>query len=249
MLSRPTANGWRQAYEEWLAFASKQLRELQALGLQVDKIDIEVAALVRWCNSQGQPVDGAARAEYARQGLGGGDLFGTVFSFTTSTAKDLGATGPELAMLAVLFSAAGILGSYFIGTKTAGRIDEKYLLLLAFLLLGAYCFGIAFSRSVIPFFPLQVVAGLANGLLVPSLMAYAIRYVDAGRKSTAMGFYQSVYCLGLTLGPVLMGFLVDHASTRASFNIMALVALACAAAILPVYESNWLARDKKGSAP
>ncbi len=176
-------------------------------------------------------------------------LFGTVYSFTTSTAKDLGATGLELAMLAVLFSAAGMLGSYFVGTKTAGRIDEKYLLLLAFLLLGAYCFGIAFSRSVIPFFPLQAAAGLASGLLASSLMAYAIRYVDAGRKSTAMGFYQSVYCLGITLGPVLMGFLVDHASTSASFIIMALIALACAAVIPPVYESSWLARGEKGSAP
>jgi MFS family permease len=142
-----------------------------------------------------------------------------------------------------------MLGSYFVGTKSAERIGEKYLLLLAFLLLGAYCFGIAFSRSVIPFFPLQVVAGLANGLLVPSLMAYAMRYVDAGRKSTAMGFYQSVYCLGLTMGPVLMGFLVDHASTRASFIIMALIAIACATAIPPVYESNWLTRGEKGSAP
>jgi len=176
-------------------------------------------------------------------------LFGTVYSFTTSTAKDLGATGMELAMFAVLSSAAGMLGSYFVGTKSAERIGEKYLLLLAFLLLGAYCFGIAFSRSVIPFFPLQVVAGLANGLLVPSLMAYAMRYVDAGRKSTAMGFYQSVYCLGLTMGPVLMGFLVDHASTRASFIIMALIAIACATAIPPVYESNWLTRGEKGSAP
>jgi len=168
-------------------------------------------------------------------------LFGTVYSFTTSTAKNLGATGLELAMFAVLFSAAGMLGSYFVGTK--------YLLLLAFLLLGAYCFGTAFSLSVIPFFPLQVVAGLANGLLAPSLMAYAIRHVDAGRKSTAMGFYQSVYCLGITMGPVLMGFLVDHASTTTSFIIMALVAIACAAAIPPVYESKWLARGEKGSAP
>jgi MFS family permease len=152
-------------------------------------------------------------------------------------------------MFAVLFSAAGMLGSYFVGTKTAGRIGEKYLLLLAFLLLGAYCFGTAFSLSVSPFFPLQVVAGLANGLLAPSLMAYAIRHVDAGRKSTAMGFYQSVYCLGITMGPVLMGFLVDHASTRASFIIMALVALACASAIAPVYESNWLDRSEEGSSP
>ncbi len=57
-------------YEEWLAAASKQLRELQARGLRVRKIDVEVAALVRWCNQQGRAVDGAARAEYAGQGLG-----------------------------------------------------------------------------------------------------------------------------------------------------------------------------------
>ena len=58
-----------ETYEEWLAFASQQLRELQARGLQIRKIDVEVAALVRWCNSQGRAVDGEARAEYARQGL------------------------------------------------------------------------------------------------------------------------------------------------------------------------------------
>ena len=173
-------------------------------------------------------------------------LFGTVYSFTTSTARNLGATGPELALFAVLFSAAAMMGSYFVGTRIAGRMGEKYVLLLGFLLLGAYCVGIAFSRSVTPFFPLHVIAGLASGMLASSLMAYAIRYVDEERKSTAMGFYQSVYCFGITLGPVLMGFLVDHASTRASFIIMALIALACAGAILPVYRSNVLIPAKTG---
>ena len=167
-------------------------------------------------------------------------LFGTVYSFTTSTAKNLGATGAELASFAVLFSAAAMMGSYFIGTRIANKMGEEYVLLLGFLLLGIYCVGIAFSRSVIPFYPLHVIAGLASGVLVSSLMAHAIRYVDKDRKSTAMGFYQSVYCLGITLGPVLMGFLVDHASTRASFIIMAFIALACAAAILPVYKTNLL---------
>ena len=72
LLRAVSADGERleATYEEWLAFASKHLRELQSLGLQVDRIDVEVAALVRWCNSQGRPVDGGARAEYARQGLG-----------------------------------------------------------------------------------------------------------------------------------------------------------------------------------
>jgi MFS family permease len=169
-------------------------------------------------------------------------LFGTVYSFTTSTAKNLGATGMELAVFAVLFSIAGMMGSYFVGTRIANRVGEEYVLLLAFLLLGVYCVGIALSRSVIPFFPLHVVAGLADGMLVSALMAHAVKNVDEDRKSTAMGFYQSVYCLGITLGPILMGFLVDHASTRASFIVMALIALACASAIPPVYKSHLLDR-------
>ena len=72
LLRAVSADGERleATYEEWLSFASGQLRDLQAHGLQVEKIDVEVAALVRWCNSQSRPVDGEARAEYARQGLG-----------------------------------------------------------------------------------------------------------------------------------------------------------------------------------
>ena len=167
-------------------------------------------------------------------------LFGTVYSFTTSTAKNLGAKGLDLALFAVLFSAAAMLGSYFVGTKIAKKIGDAYMLLLGFILLGMYCTGIAYSRSVFPFFPLHLLAGLASGVLASSLMAHAIRDVDAARRSTAMGFYQSVYCFGITLGPVLMGFLVDHVSIRASFIIMAFIALSCAAAILPVYKSNLL---------
>jgi len=173
--------------------------------------------------------------------------FGTVYSFTTSTAKNLGATGPELALFAVLFSAAAMMGSYFVGTKIANRVGEAYVLMLAFLLLGMYCVGIAFCHSVFPFFPLQAMVGLANGVLVSSLMANAIRYVDKDRKSTAMGFYQSVYCFGITLGPVLMGFLIDHISTRASFTAMALIPLACAGVICPVYKSNVLGRGEDHS--
>jgi len=72
LLRAVSADGNRleETYQEWLAFASKHLRDLQSKGFEVRKIDVEVAALVRWCNSQCRPVDGEARAEYAMQGLG-----------------------------------------------------------------------------------------------------------------------------------------------------------------------------------
>jgi hypothetical protein len=59
-----------ETYEAWVAFASKQVRDLEAKGFRVHKIEVEVGALTRWCESEGRPVDGEARAEYARRGLG-----------------------------------------------------------------------------------------------------------------------------------------------------------------------------------
>ena len=64
------ADKLEQTYDEWLAFASGKLRKLEASGLRVHKIDVEIGALRRWCGSEGRAVDGEARAEYARRGLG-----------------------------------------------------------------------------------------------------------------------------------------------------------------------------------
>ena len=57
-------------YEEWLAFALRQIRDLESQGIRVQKIDVELGALTRWCEIEGRAVDGDARAEYARRGLG-----------------------------------------------------------------------------------------------------------------------------------------------------------------------------------
>ena len=171
-------------------------------------------------------------------------LFGTVYSFTTSTAKNLGASGLDLAVFALLFSASAILGSYCVGTKIAKKLGDAYVLLFGFLLLISYCVGIAFSGSILPFFPLHVLAGIASGVLISSLMANAVSDVDASRKSTAMGFYQSVYCFGITLGPMLMGFLVDRVAKEPSFLIMAFIAFVCASAVVFAYRSNLLVPAK-----
>jgi hypothetical protein len=57
-------------YDEWEAFATKHMRDLEARGIRVQKIDVDVETLTRWCKREGRAVDGDARAEYALRGLG-----------------------------------------------------------------------------------------------------------------------------------------------------------------------------------
>jgi hypothetical protein len=49
-------------------------------------------------------------------------LFATVFSFSTSTARELGATGPQLGLFAMLYSVGCISGAAFVATGTCQRL-------------------------------------------------------------------------------------------------------------------------------
>ncbi|KLU67854.1 tetracycline resistance protein, class B [Desulfosporosinus acididurans] len=163
-------------------------------------------------------------------------MFGTVYSFTTSTAKELGATGLQLGVIYVLFSVMNIIGAYFVSTKASNKLGEKNIITLGFILLAAYCAGIAVAPKPIWFFPLQMIGGFGAGILTAILMAIAVRGFDADKKSTAMGFYQSIYSLGITFGPIVMGILIDHSSKVFSFSVMAVIALACSVFVLAMYK-------------
>jgi len=58
-----------KTYDEWLVVAEKAIRELQLLGLELRKVDVDVNELAAWCQAQGRPLDGGARAEFARSRL------------------------------------------------------------------------------------------------------------------------------------------------------------------------------------
>lgn len=167
-------------------------------------------------------------------------LFATVFSFATSTARELGATGAQLGLIAMVYSVGCIGGAAFVATRAAHALGEPRLLCGAFTLMAGYCLLLPFITQVRGYYPLHLVCGFGSGILTTSLMAFAIKGVAPARKSTAMGFYQSIYCLGMTAGPVLMGILIDHASKRAAFLAVGLTASLCVLLIPLAYRTNLL---------
>ncbi|AFA47974.1 MFS transporter [Acetobacterium woodii] len=172
-------------------------------------------------------------------------LYATVFSFTTSTLKEIGANGFQIGVITSLFSIGSILIS-FIGTNGANKLGSKNMIWISFLLIAVYCAGISVSSSVWIFFPLQFLCGIGGGMLASTLMGMVIKNVDMERKSTAMGVYQSIYGVGMTLGPILMGFLVQYTSKLSSFLCMTLISLACMVFTIVSYQSVFgVAVEKK----
>ena len=57
---------------------------------------------------------------------------------------------------------------------------------------------------------LQFIGGLGFTSLLSLFMSSAMRGIPLEKKSTAMGFFQAVYGVGMTFGPMLAGLLLTQ---------------------------------------
>lgn len=63
------ADDLEDTYEEWLRQAEQKVADLSALGLCVEKVDVDVERLIAWCNERGLELDGRARSAYVTEKL------------------------------------------------------------------------------------------------------------------------------------------------------------------------------------
>ncbi|MAS93799.1 MAG: hypothetical protein CMO55_11460 [Verrucomicrobiales bacterium] len=56
---------WDESYESWKTNAESTIRELEAHGATVAKIDISFTEIQQWCAMAGKPNDSSARSEFA----------------------------------------------------------------------------------------------------------------------------------------------------------------------------------------
>jgi hypothetical protein len=54
-------------YERWEKSAHDAVRTIERQGQTVEKVHVEVASLLSWCNEKRLPVNGQSRAEYVAQ--------------------------------------------------------------------------------------------------------------------------------------------------------------------------------------
>lgn len=153
---------------------------------------------------------------------------GTAFSFTSDVARSIGANAVEIGVSSCLFTATQIGAVFFLNSSWAGKQERKNMVAAGFLLYTLYCLMVGFAPNMILMYAAQIIGGFANAVLTSVLMASCIAYVAPEKKSTAMGLYQAIYGIGMTIGPVIMGSFVDWSGYGGAFSLFALCALAAA---------------------
>ena len=152
----------------------------------------------------------------------------TVMSFTTQVMKDNGASATFIGAASVLYMLASVLTSMLAGTKICTGPGWKLWVPLTFLLVAGYCLLVPITHTLWVFLLLQIIPSISTGILVSFLIAESMVGVPAEKNSTALGFFQAVYAIGMTGLPILMGAVVDATSMFGGFAVLAATAVLAA---------------------
>ena len=149
---------------------------------------------------------------------------GTSGSFLQAYATGIGASTSQLGLLTLATGTGFITASMLCGGALSRRFSPRILVTFGALLIMASVLLV----PLVSFFPLLVameaVHGFGNGLCMPMLMSLAILAIAPEKRGIAMGFYQSIYALGMFVGPVLSGAIGEQFGVSGSFLVLGIAA-------------------------
>ncbi|MEV0125179.1 MFS transporter [Streptomyces sp. NPDC050703] len=123
---------------------------------------------------------------------------------------DLRPSGPEQLWIFDVY--AFVLAGLLITMGSLGdRLGRRRLLLFGATAFGAASLAAAYADSAEALIAARAVLGIGGATLMPSTLALVrTLFRDAGERAKAIGIWQGVLVVGITLGSVLSGVLVEH---------------------------------------
>ena len=154
-------------------------------------------------------------------------LFSSNFTFTGIFAQEaLNADALRLGLIALVFQISNTIVSMLFGKFGGRNLPEKPLLAGAFFLAAACC-AVITHCNIVSLIIVQAFFGIAKSTIGVLLFAKAGRTLSDDQQLLSMGFFQSIYGIGMTVGPIVSGFIFEHSNGNypLTFNILAGIAI------------------------
>ena len=143
-------------------------------------------------------------------------VFAIIYGFTPIYAQQLGASKADLGLLLLCFLASTTLTTLFSGVL-ARWARERNIISGAFLLVGFSILATPLATRLEFLYAILAANGIGVGFIFPLLMGLAIKPMPLDQQGTAMGFFQSIYAVGMFLGPVVSGWVGEHLGLSSAF--------------------------------
>ncbi len=171
--------------------------------------------------------------------------YGIMIPTLSVHAHSLGASHSAIGVIISAFAAAQLLTQIPMG-RLSDRIGRVYLVVFGFGLMAVAATLYHFATSAGEFMVLQAIAGVGGGCLWPPLMAMLTENADPSERGRLMGAFNTVFFLGVGIGPLLGGFIASAFGHEAVFTawtgVAVLGALLC---FLTIKES---AKERRATA-
>jgi predicted MFS family arabinose efflux permease len=149
----------------------------------------------------------------------------------------------QLGLIAFVCQIASVVVSLVFGRLRDRRLPERTLLTVAFLLFGVYCALSPHCADANQIILVQILGGAAIAVPNVLLFASAGRELSEGQQLVAMGIFQGVYGVGMTVGPVVSGRIVDAVGGGFTPMFYSVAAMSCIGAVATLM----LYGEKKGN--
>ena len=156
-------------------------------------------------------------------------------SFTLNRIKELGGASYLVGIASLLNMFFAIVSAYIASTSFASKRGSKFYVPFSFVLLGLYCVSVILTKNIFVIVASQILSGLSIGMLASYLTSEALIEIDRDKKSSAMGFYQTAYSIGIFIYPIITGKIVEMYSLEIAYIFLTASAVICAFIALLYY--------------
>jgi len=154
---------------------------------------------------------------------------------------DLGASISQLQWVVNSYTLV-LAGLLLLGGSLGDLFGRRMWMAVGLIIFGAAATGAAFASNIETLIAMRAAQGLGAALVLPATLSIITNVFPRGERAKAIGIWTAVGALGIGLGPVLGGYLVDSFSWSAVFLIHIPIILAALGGLLIVPES----RDERG---
>lgn len=169
--------------------------------------------------------------------------FATRDTLTPIYAEKLGARAGILSLLSnihLIFYALAIALCSAVFYKRLGVMKTA---VIGIILQIASTLGIPFTDNMMVIYGLQALAGFSFGMAFAAFMSLSVVNTTSDEQSARMGLFQTIYSLGMFIGPVIMGVMLQHINLSSGYFFIA--ALCVVAVILTPLSVRWVNNRQK----
>ncbi|MFO7637184.1 MAG: MFS transporter [Clostridia bacterium] len=151
--------------------------------------------------------------------------FATVMTFTPLYARGIGMTDSSIGLMVSLFTLTGAVSAFISGTVFKKYLGARKTIAVAFLGSGLMVLAIPFISTAPMLVATQAINGFFMGVTLPLLMSQSLLGVCSEKKSSAMGYFQAIYGVGMFSGPYLTGLIAEGLGLAYGFYTVFLVCM------------------------